>query len=171
MSDSLTEAKTHLKAHGWVRIPSLLSKEEAARALGRLWMAKATVEAEGEETYLQFLDSNPSKIRVFYLMTADKIFRDLISQPTAIEMFKSMLGDGFLISNFTANIARPGSQSMALHSDQSIVFPNPWQDVWALTVIWCLTDITKENGETLYIPGSNKVSGAIKSPNTECSPQ
>jgi fumagillin biosynthesis dioxygenase len=71
-------------------------------------------------------------------------------------MVKAVLGESFLISNFTANIARPGSQSMALHSDQSIVFPDPWQDIWALNVIWCLTDVTKENGATQYIPGSNK---------------
>lgn len=47
-------------------------------------------------------------------MALDKIFRDLISNPTAIDMVKSVLGDDFLISNFTANIARPGSKSMAL---------------------------------------------------------
>lgn len=145
-----------------MRIPSVLSKEEAADALHRLWKAKAAVEAEGEETYLQFLDPNASNVRIFYLMAVDKLFRDLISHPTAIEMVKSLLGDDFLISNFTANIARPGSKSMALHSDQSIVFPDPWYDVWALNVIWCLTDVTKENGATLYIPGSNKV----RSPHT-----
>lgn len=72
-------------------------------------------------------------------------------------MVKSVLGEGFLISNFTANIARPGSQSMALHSDQSLDFPDPWKDIWALNAIWCLTDVTKENGATLHIPGSNKV--------------
>ncbi|KAK7720289.1 hypothetical protein SLS63_009961 [Diaporthe eres] len=158
MSDSQTEAKAHLKEHGWARIPSVLSKEDAADALDRLWKAKAAVEAEGEETFLQFLDPNPSNVRVFYLMAVDKIFRDLISHPTAIEMVKSLLGDEFIISNFTANIARPGSKSMALHSDQSIVFPDPWHDIWALNVIWCLTDVTKENGATLYIPGSNKPS-------------
>ncbi|KAL1851064.1 hypothetical protein Daus18300_012673 [Diaporthe australafricana] len=150
------EAKAHLQEHGWARIPSVLSKEEAASALDRLWKAKAAVEAEGEETYLEFLDPSPSNVRVFYLMAVDKIFRDLISHPTAVEMVKSALGDDFIISNFTANIARPGSKSMALHSDQSIVFPDPWQDIWALNVIWCLTDVTKENGATLYIPGSNK---------------
>lgn len=156
MPDSQAKAKAHLKEHGWVRVPCVLSKEEADHTLDRLWKAKAAVEAEGEDTYLQFLDPNPSNIRIFYLIAIDRIFRDLISHPTAIEMVKSVLGEGFLISNFTANIARPGSQSMALHSDQSLVFPDPWQDVWALNVIWCLTDVTKENGATLYIPGSNK---------------
>lgn len=51
-------------------------------------------------------------------------------------MAKSVLGDGMIVSSFTANIARPGSESMALHSDQSLVFPDPWKDVWALNVIW-----------------------------------
>lgn len=117
---------------------SVLSKEEAAHALDRLWQAKATVEAEGEETYLSFLDPNPSNIRVFYLMAVDKLFRDLISHPRAIDMVKSVLGEDFIVSNFTANIARPGSSSMALHSDQSLVFPDPWQNIWALNVIWCM---------------------------------
>lgn len=157
MPDNHAEAKAHLQEHGWARIPSVLSKEDAADALDRLWKAKAAVEAEGEQTYLDFLDPNPSNVRVFYLMAADRLFRDLISHPTAVEMVKSLLGDGFIISNFTANIARPGSRSMALHSDQSLVFPDPWHDVWALNVIWCLTDVAKENGATLYIPGSNKV--------------
>lgn len=76
-----SDAKAHLKEHGWVRIPSVLTKDEAAHALCRLWEAKATVEAEGEETYLGFLDPNPSNIRVFYLMAVDKLFRDLISPP------------------------------------------------------------------------------------------
>lgn len=156
MSPPTDDAKAHLKEHGWCRIPSLISTEEAAAVLDRLWKAKDAAEKRGEDTHLPFLDPNSNNVRVFYLMELDKIFRDLIVNPTAIDMVKSVLGENFLISNFTANIARPGSQSMALHSDQSIVFPDPWRDIWALNVIWCLTDVTADNGATRYIPGSNK---------------
>ena len=97
-----------------------------------------------------------SNVRVFYLLELDQIFRDLVAHPVAVDMVKSILGDNFLISNFTANIARPGSGSMALHSDQSIVVPEPWMDAWALNIIWCLTDCYGDNGATLFIPGSNK---------------
>jgi len=45
---------------------------------------------------------------------------------------------------------------MGLHSDQSLVVPDPWKEAWALNVIWCLTDVYFENGATLYIPGSHK---------------
>ncbi|KAI4230031.1 MAG: hypothetical protein L6R36_000410 [Xanthoria steineri] len=156
MDPKLDEAKAHLKEHGWVKIPSVLTKHDAARTLDRLWKAKATSEAGGEETFQPILDPDPSNVRVFYLPELDEVFRDMLTHPTGMELTKSVLGERFLVSNFSANIARPGSQSMALHSDQSIVLPEPWLDIWAVNVIWCLTRMTKENGATLYIPGSNK---------------
>ena len=156
MSITIEEAKAHLHEYGWVKIPSVLTKDETAHALDRLWKAKEASEASGEDTFQPVLDPIPSNVRVFYLPELDQLFRDMLTHPTGIELTKSLLGEKFLVSNFSANIARPGSQSMALHSDQSIVLPEPWLDVWAVNVIWCLTRTTKENGATLYIPGSHK---------------
>lgn len=134
--DKYADARQHFKENGWVRIPSILSREDAATILDKLWHVKEQAEARGDETFLSFLDPNPHNVRVFYLMELDKVFRDLVFHPTALEMAKTALGDGYIISNFTANIARPGSQSMALHSDQSLVFKEPWNDVQAMNVIW-----------------------------------
>lgn len=156
MTFNLEEAKAHLKEHGWVRIPSVLNKADAAHALDRLWKAKEASEASGEETFQPILDPDPSNVRVFYLPELDELFCNMLTHPAGIDLTKSVLGEKFLVSNFSANIARPGSKSMALHSDQSIVLPEPWLNVWAVNVIWCLTRMTKENGATLYIPGSNK---------------
>ncbi|KAK4947680.1 hypothetical protein LTR10_013626 [Elasticomyces elasticus] len=149
-------ARTHLREEGWCVVPDILNSDETAQVLSRLWKAKEASEKQGDPTRLEFLDPNASNVRVFYLMQLDEIFLDLIQHPTAIEMVKSVLGDDFLISNFTANIARPGSKSMGLHSDMALVVPDPWKEIWALNVIWCLTDMYFENGATLYIPGSNK---------------
>ena len=44
---------------------------------------------------------------------------------------------------------------MAVHSDQAIVIPEPWEQPWAMNIIWCLDDVTAENGGTLYLPGSH----------------
>lgn len=155
-TDEYASARAHLKEEGWAIIPDILTTDESASILSHLWDAKASAEQRGDQTFLPHLDPNSSNVRVFYLMELDQVFRDLIAHPIAIDMVKSVLGENFLISNFTANIARPGSQSMALHSDQSIVVPDPWIEPWALNVIWCLTDVYKDNGATLYIPGSNK---------------
>jgi fumagillin biosynthesis dioxygenase len=154
--DAYASARAHLKEEGLAIIPDILTIDESSSILARLWKAKEAAEQRGDPTYLPHLDPNASNVRVFYLMELDKVFRDLISHPVAIDMVNSVLGENFLISNFTANIARPGSGSMALHSDQSIVVPDPWMEPWAINAIWCLTDVYKDNGATLYIPGSNK---------------
>ncbi|KAI0162079.1 phytanoyl-CoA dioxygenase family protein [Xylariaceae sp. FL1272] len=125
------DAIAHLRSHGWCRIPSVLTPSEASTVLYLLWKAAKTNESRGEDTYLPFLDPNSSSVRVFYLLELHEKFRDLILHPTAIEFVQSVLGPDYIISNFSANIARPGSG------------------------IWCLTDIRMENGATMYIPGSN----------------
>src|SRR6185312_14222598 len=71
---------------------------------------------------------------------------------------------GFLISNFTANIALPGSQSMQPHSDQSIVVPEPWLQPWSINIIWCLNDVRAANGATLYLPMSHQIAWAKDAP-------
>jgi ectoine hydroxylase-related dioxygenase (phytanoyl-CoA dioxygenase family) len=149
-------ASIQLAADGWCVVPDVLSPGEAAFALERLWAAADQSERQGMPTFLPVLDPNASNVRVFYLLERDARFRELIQHPTAIEMVRQAIGPDFMISNFTANIARPGSRSMALHSDQSLVVPEPWQAPWAVNIIWCLTDAHRDNGATLFIPGSHR---------------
>lgn len=92
MTTNLEEAKTHLHQHGWVKIPSILSKEEAAHALDQLWKAKEEAEASGEETFQPILDPNPSNVRVFYLPERGELWRKMLTNPTALELTKSFLG-------------------------------------------------------------------------------
>src|ERR1700722_17977819 len=151
----IAAARAQLRDEGWCVVPDVLGAARSAEVLGRLWAASRAFEAMGESTHMPVLDPNPSNVRVFYLLELDAVFRDLIQHPLAVEMVRQVVGHEFLISNFTANIARPGSKSMALHSDQSLVVPAPWVEPWATNIIWCLTDISFENGATLYVPGSH----------------
>ncbi len=151
----LVAAKQSLAEEGWCVLPAVLDAVRAGDVLARLWDAAKESERRGISTFMPVLDPNPSNVRVFYLLELDAMFRDLIQHPVAVDMVRSLLGETFLISNFTANIARPGSRSMALHSDQSLVVPEPWIQPWAMNIIWCLTDVTFENGATLFIPGSH----------------
>jgi len=155
-ADSLAAAKAQLREEGWCVVPGVLDAAGARQALDRLWAAADASERRGVPTFMPVLDPNASNVRVFYLLELDPLFRELIQHPTALALVGSLLGDSFLISNFTANIARPGSRSMALHSDQSLVVPAPWAEPWALNIVWCLTDVSFENGATLYIPGSHR---------------
>ncbi|HEX4180970.1 MAG TPA: phytanoyl-CoA dioxygenase family protein [Caulobacteraceae bacterium] len=151
----LAAAKARLKQEGWCVLPGVLDPVRNQEVLDRLWASARAFERAGGPTYIPTLDPNASNVRVFHLLELDVIFRELIQHPLAVEMVREVVGTEFLISNFTANIARPGSKSMGLHSDQSLVVPEPWLQPWAVNIIWCLTDVYLENGATLYVPGSH----------------
>ncbi|MEZ6001937.1 phytanoyl-CoA dioxygenase family protein [Hyphomonas sp.] len=148
--------RAHLAREGWCVVPEVIDAARTEDALARLWSAADASEKRGVSTFMPVLDPNASNVRVFFLLELDEIFRELIRNSDALEMVEAVLGPDFMISNFTANIAQPGSKSMALHSDQSIVVPEPWVQPWSVNIIWCLTDVTPENGATLFIPGSHK---------------
>ncbi|GGC82845.1 hypothetical protein GCM10010994_45940 [Chelatococcus reniformis] len=155
--ERLQAATAQLHEEGWCVVPDVLSREEAAGVLERLWAAAEAFRRRGRETHLAQLDPNAANVRVFDLLDLDPVFRGLIRKPLALDLVRELLGAEFIVSNFTANIARPGSGSMNLHSDQALVVPEPWLEAWSINVIWCLTDATFENGATLFIPGSHKV--------------
>jgi len=150
------DAKSQLRTDGWCVVPDVLTRAQAEAALERLWAAAEEYRRRGRDTHIAGLDPNAANVRVFELLELDPLFRELIRAPVALDLVRTLLGDEFLISNFTANIARPGSRSMSLHSDQAIVVPEPWLAPWSINVIWCLTDVRRENGATLFIPGSHK---------------
>ncbi len=148
--------KADLSEHGFSIIEDVLTPEETAEVRRRLVAAAAESERRGIATFIEGLDPNPCNVRVFNLLDLDPVFVDLISHPVALEIAGHLLDDDFIISNFTANIARPGSESMVIHSDLGIVLPEPWHAPWSLNVIWCLDDVRGENGGTLYMPGSHR---------------
>lgn len=154
--DTLSAAKDQLKNDGFCVIPNILDQDTVKFVTERLWAAADMNQKRGADLFIPALDPNSSNVRVFYLLELDAVFRELIQQTTALEMVNSVLGENVLVSNFTANIAKPGSGSMALHSDQSLVIPEPWEQPLAMNIIWCLSDVYFENGATLYIPGSHK---------------
>lgn len=161
---TLDDNKRELLDQGCCVIPGVLTAAETERVRERLWAAAEESDRLGVPTRQIGLDPNEHNVRVFYLLERDPIFRELIQHPTAIEFVTTLLTSDFLISNFTANIALPGSKSMELHSDQGIVVPEPWFQPWSINIIWCLNDVDEENGATRYLPGSHKIQRASDLP-------
>jgi hypothetical protein len=151
------DALDQLRQDGWCVVPDVLDAHETRRALDRLWAAADEYRRRGHATHIPYLDPNAANVRVFDLLDIDPLFRDLVRRPAALDLVRATIGDDFMISNFTANIARPGSGSMSLHSDQALVVPEPWLEAWSVNIIWCLSDVRFANGATLFIPGSHKV--------------
>ena len=164
MTVDLAAAKDQLQREGFAIIPGVLDAARCGDLRARLWQAAQESERRGAATRNIGIDPNEHNVRVFNLLDLDPVFVELIQHPVAIEMVTALLGPGFLISNFTANIALPGSKSMKPHSDLSIVVPEPWLEPWSINIIWCLDDVHASNGATLYLPMSHKIAWAREAP-------
>jgi len=145
-------------------VPGVLAPAEVDRAVDRLWAASAESQRRGISTHVPQIDPNAQNVRVFDLVDLDPLFGELLEHPVAHAITSRLLGPNYIVSNFTANIARPGSGSMFVHSDQSLVAPEPWLQPWALNIIWCLADIHRDNGATLHVPGSHRFTGRHELP-------
>jgi ectoine hydroxylase-related dioxygenase (phytanoyl-CoA dioxygenase family) len=149
---------------GFCVVDGVLDAAAVREVRRRLVAAAEESRRRGVDTFMPVLDPNDRNVRVFNLLDLDPVFIELIRHPRAIALVRELLGDGFLISNFTANIALPGSRSMNLHSDQAIVIPQPWLEAWAINIIWCLDDVCEANGATRYVPGSHRVTRRAELP-------
>lgn len=150
------DVAARLERDGCAVIPGVLSPAEVEHAVERLWAASEESQRRGVPAHIPTLDPNASNVRVFDLVDLDPLFGELLEHPVADAVVAGFLGPGYIVSNFTANIARPGSESMFIHSDQSLVAPEPWLQPWAINIIWCLGDVRRDNGATLHVPGSHR---------------
>jgi ectoine hydroxylase-related dioxygenase (phytanoyl-CoA dioxygenase family) len=160
----LEVAKAALHVDGFAIVPGVIPRKRCDDIRARLWRAAAESERRGAPTRNIGIDPNEHNVRVFNLLDLDPVFVELIAHPLAIELVTALLGEGFLISNFTANIALPGAESMHVHSDQSIVVPEPWLEAWSINIIWCLSEVHEANGATRYLPMSHTLTRAAELP-------
>lgn len=147
---------TQLAADGVAVIEGVLDADEARHALDRLWAASRMSTERGVPPHFPNLDPNDASVRVFNLIDLDPVFGELIDHRAATGIVEGLIGRDYIVSNFSANVARPGSQSMVVHSDLAAVVPEPWPTPLSMNIMWCLTDVTADNGGTLHLPGSHR---------------
>jgi ectoine hydroxylase-related dioxygenase (phytanoyl-CoA dioxygenase family) len=148
---------TAFEDDGWVVLSDVLAAEEVARARDALVEAAAASEARGIPTRMDYLDPGGRNTRVYDLIEYSPVFAELVAHPTVIPYVSRLLDDDLAVSNFSANIALPGSRSMNAHNDQSTVMPEPWSTRFTMNAIWCLDDTDEANGATRYLPGSHRL--------------
>lgn len=162
--EQLATTMAAIERDGYAVVPDVLTRAEVDDIVARLWAASEESQRRGLPAHIEGLDPNASNVRVFNLVDLDPVFGELLAHPVAHAIASRLLEPGYIVSNFTANIARPGSKSMVVHSDQAAVAPEPWLSPWSLNIIWCLCDLRRENGATLYAPGSQRYRTAAELP-------
>ena len=143
---------------GWVVLPAVLSPREVSHARAELVVAAEASRRRGIPTRMDYLDPGGKNVRVYDLIEYSSVFAELVVHPTVIPYVSLLLDDDLSVSNFSANIALPGSRSMNAHNDQSTVMPEPWPTRFTMNAIWCLDDTDEDNGATRYLPGSHRIS-------------
>ena len=150
------DALAAFESEGWVVLPDVLDTAEVTNARNELLAAAAASEARGIPTRMEYLDPGGCNIRVYDLIEYSQVFAELVTHPAVIPYVDQLLDGDLQVSNFTANIALPGSGSMNAHNDQSTVMPEPWPARFTMNAIWCLDDVDGANGATRYLPGSHR---------------
>jgi len=105
--------------------------------------------------------------RIFNLIARGPRFRDLVLDPTVLASVEAILGEGFLLSGTTSMHISPGETPQLLHPDDGMVsLPRP-HPATMVTTLWALTDFTKDNGATRFVPGSHKRPAFVPTPEQE----
>lgn len=148
----LDQARRDLDAKGYCIVPGVLSSAEVSALKTRL-----IEQAQGETARgVAFRDGGASQPnqRVWMLINKGRVFRDLMLHPIIEALMGHLLGPDFLLSSFTANIARRGGEPMVLHTDQGYVgFWTPRPVV--ANIAWMLDDFSDANGGTRLVPASH----------------
>ena len=144
------QAFADLDAHGYCILTDVLGPAQVAALRQRV-----IEQGEGEDAKgVAFHDSKTNQ-RIWMMVNKGRMFRDLVIHPLVFEMMPHLLGEDFILSSLTANIARPGGEPMYLHADQGYVgFWTPKPVV--ANILWMLDDFSDENGGTRLIPGSHR---------------
>jgi 5-dehydro-6-demethoxyfumagillol dioxygenase len=150
------EIVDQIAQQGFCVLPGMLEGERLADVRAAFERAIERMRERGLVVFDPRLDPNPCNIRVNNLPDVDPVFVELLREPLTLGVMRSILGEDAIVSNFSANVALPGSGSMEVHADQALVAPAPWADAWLANVIWCLDEVRRENGGTLYLPGSHR---------------
>jgi len=197
----IDQAKLDLTKYGFCLVPDVLNSKEIKVAKERL-LEQAKAE---EELGLSFRDGGPGqeiKItdgrvdkdsfstsnggvnqRLWMLANKGECFRDMVTHPLVDELVGHILGEEFILSTHSANIAKPGGVRMGLHTDQwwmpqpvrageeyikpseisrnvafSFVEPDPELGISPPVVancMWMLSDFSSTNGSTEVVAGSH----------------
>jgi hypothetical protein len=153
-TEDVAQVKRDLEKWGYGFVKNALAPDE----LDRLRKRVAEQAKAEDKAGVAYFDGGPHKPnqRLGCLPNKGKEFLDLLDNEVIDNFVPDFLGDGAILFSYTANIARPGSTPMLLHTDQITIQPPIRSVAVGLNLMYFLEDVTPENGGTLVMPGSHR---------------
>jgi hypothetical protein len=150
----LDRASADLKAQGACIVEGALEPDLLEEVRTALYRAADSDRRRGWRREYGYGGDDHVNQRIWNLPSRDPVFCDLAEHPLALHFLKSVLGWPAMLSSMSANITGAGGESMVLHCDQGYM-PRPWAQPHGVNIAWCIDDFTRENGATVYAPGSH----------------
>jgi ectoine hydroxylase-related dioxygenase (phytanoyl-CoA dioxygenase family) len=201
LTRDLSQARNDLTRYGYCLVADVLTGRALETARTRLLeQARAEVElglafedaGPGQQVVDDFGRLDPQAFRaerggvnqrVWMLVNKGQCFRNMVIHPLVDDLVGHLLGKQFLLSQLSANIAKPGGARMGLHTDQwwmpqpgrvedmatpvseisrapeeRSLTPDTSLGVMPPAVVntmWMLSDFTADNGATEVVPGTH----------------
>lgn len=157
----LAQARHDLERYGFCMVADALAPERVATLRESVFRVAERQAAKG----FDFADLGGKRRLAWNLVNYGPEFRELATEPWALELLGSILGaEGplrnphgppyFLLSSLTGSINGPGTEEQEIHADQAYV-PRPWPHPFVANIAWYLDDAAETDGGTQFIPGSH----------------
>lgn len=89
------------------------------------------------------------------LLLEDPVFEESLMNPSLLALATYLCGYDVVLSSLGASMKGPGNTRFRLHTDTRLPSPLPTQALLCKG-IYLLTDFNRDNGSTVFVPGSHK---------------
>lgn len=145
--DADPAALEHLRTHGYVILPSLLTPAEVETVRSEL------------APHLQHFGRNPFEghktQRVYALLAKAPSIAPLVEHPDVLALIDHFLAPSYLLWGGLAINKHPGEVRQDYHVDDEAGAPPRPRPPQGVSTMWALDDFTESNGATEIIPGSH----------------
>jgi ectoine hydroxylase-related dioxygenase (phytanoyl-CoA dioxygenase family) len=150
----ISEHLARIDADGFTIIEDAIEPELVADLLATIRRLEAELDVRPKDTEAE---GHATK-RMYNLLARDAVFQAMPVHPSVLPVAERLLDKGCLLSGMTAIDIGPGEHPQPMHGDDIVMtrhLPPPHPPMM-VTSMWALTDFTKENGGTQYVPGSHR---------------
>jgi Phytanoyl-CoA dioxygenase (PhyH) len=147
------QQRESLKGDGYLTVPSLLDETILGRLASRLEQLVCQNTAAWDADPGPVI-AEPGVVRA-KLDLADPDFAPCCEHPLLPQAATAVLGDDWHLAALNLRAPLPGCGHQGLHPDfEERRIDGPWQ---TLSVMWCITAFTPDNGPLRVIPGSHRM--------------